>query len=80
MIALRKRAEQMEGVDGELLDRFDARALALAQSIERRRGLPDRDHARSHTADAGRISTRYPGSLRRGNEIHGTERIQVSPC
>ncbi len=32
MIALRKRVEQMEGVDGEFMARFDACAMTLARN------------------------------------------------
>ncbi|MCB0230406.1 MAG: HEAT repeat domain-containing protein, partial [Anaerolineae bacterium] len=77
MIALRKRVEQMEGVDGELLDRFDACALALArnQLNEGVACLTEITHA---------LIPLTPVEYQRGilvhcaegMEIHGTERIE----
>ena len=77
MISLRKRVEQMEGVDGELLDRFDACALALArnQLNEGVACLTEITHA---------LIPLTPVEYQRGilvhcaegMEIHGTERIE----
>ena len=77
MIALRKRVEQMEGVDGELLDRFDACALALARN-QLNEGVACLTGITRALISLTTIEYQR-GILvhcAEGMEIHGTERIE----